>query len=184
MRKFITVAIMLFALSTIKATAQGTGLSRPITTAQVYYAWQQFDNLNNNSPVYLTNQVTMNGLGFTPLVLNDTNNTLQFNPIIYVQSDFVTAVEKDSARSYTVLGFFQVLDRMAIHGDTIHLHHAYYFDGQVIKLLSTVTTNDSTVIMPDAGNINGAATLLWTQATYGTYKHVSIIYSGGNYYTN
>lgn len=175
MKHLILVAIMLFALTNTKATAQGSGLSHPVNVSQDFKVWQQFE-----ASVYVTTIKTMNGLGFTPLVWNDTDATMQLNPIVYVQSDLVTAHETDSARNYSVLGFYYTLDKWS-RLDTIQLKHANYFAGQLLKIQAVKSTNDSTIIIPDTGTINGASTYWWVGAT-SSYKRVEIFFDGTNYF--
>jgi hypothetical protein len=173
MKKVLTV-LMLLALINIEATAQlnnNCGLIKPVAYSQDLQGCVKMSRIK-----------TMDGLGFTPVVLNDTDNILDVNPIVYVQSDFVTHLERDSSRNYTALGYYQVLDRWAAHGDTITLNKNNYFTGQIINLLSVVTTNDSTRVVTTAGTINGATSYLWTQASTGTYKHISILFDGTNYF--
>ena len=125
---FVTLLAIAAVFTTTSLYAQGSGLSRPVRYSQAFYNWQQFD-----APVYFTDQKTMNGLGFTPVVMNDTDFTLQQNPIIYIQSDLVTTHETDSARNYSVLGFYYTFDKWA-RLDTIRLISTNYFAGQILNL--------------------------------------------------
>lgn len=152
MKKVLLIAVMLFAISTMKAMAQCSGLIHPVKIIQEFQYCQKFD-----ADIY--------AFGSTRLTYGIT-----------------ATVEVDSARNYTVLGNYQMESQWVAHHDTVQLNGANYNDGQILALQSLKTANDSTYIIPTAGNINGAATYLWTQASTGTYKHVSIIYYGGNYY--
>ena len=62
--------------------------------------------------------------------------------------------------------------------DTVNLYRTKYTAGQVLNILCTNSANDSTVIIPTAGTINGAATYWFN----GAYKAASLYYDGTNYF--
>lgn len=62
--------------------------------------------------------------------------------------------------------------------DSIKLKTTLYSSGQLFKFMCTAPANDSTLILPSSGNINGAASLWWT----GTYKNLLLWFDGTNYW--
>ena len=62
--------------------------------------------------------------------------------------------------------------------DSIKLKSTLYTTGQLLKFICTTSSNDSTLILPSSGNINGAASLWWT----GTYKNLLLWFDGTNYW--
>jgi hypothetical protein len=62
--------------------------------------------------------------------------------------------------------------------DTINFVHANYTAGYIFSIICTASSNDSTLIIPDSGTINGASSYWFN----GTYKHSSFYYDGTNYW--
>lgn len=82
-----------------------------------------------------------------------------------------------SAHYDTVTGkYFTVVTASRL--DSIKLKTSLYSSGAILRFLCTTSSNDSTLILPSSGNINGASTLWWT----GTYKTLNLYYDGTNYW--
>ena len=117
------------------------------------------------------------GLGFTQLVLNDTDNSIMANPIVYAQNGFVTDIQNISRHLDTITGaYLSVITTTRL--DTIKLRNSVYNTGQILKVVTTLNSNDSTLFIPVSGTINGASSYWLT----GTYKAVTFYYNGTNYF--
>jgi hypothetical protein len=70
--------------------------------------------------------------------------------------------------------------------DTVNFVNSRYRAGWSFNIISTNATNDSTLLLPASGTINGASSYWLTPAVTGTvtatYKHASFYYDGTNYW--
>lgn len=159
MKQFILAAIMLLALTTTKATAQGSGPSKYISYNQTNTGWWDFTN-----DVY-------------------TNDVLHIKAGTVYTSYYSVVPEVITARRDTIMGTSPlIVISAAYQNDTVHLRGANYVTGQIINIITTYSGNDTLAITHD-GNLNGAtATYLLNPATSASYKKTSIYYDGTNYW--
>jgi len=109
----------------------------------------------------------------------DTGKTLlsQFKAKATYVPRVATDRETISTLNYTVTGKY-VAVVTAARKDTIRLTRASYINGQEFNFICTNAANDSTIIIPNLGNINGASTYWWT----GTYKTLTLYFNGTDYF--
>ena len=88
-----------------------------------------------------------------------------------------TNIETASAHNYNITGKPLVI-LTASRKDTINLVHANYSTGYSFNIICTNSSNDSTLIIPDAGTVNGAGSYWFV----GTLKHMAWYYDGTNYW--
>ena len=63
--------------------------------------------------------------------------------------------------------------------DSIKLKTSLYTSGQILKFICTNSSNDSTLLLPSTGNINGDSVSWWWT---GTYKNLELYFDGTNYW--
>lgn len=96
----------------------------------------------------------------------------------YVPLSFKAAnIQTISIANDTVKGRYLTVVT-ASRKDTIRLIRSKYTGGQVMNFICTNSGNDSTIVIPDHGTINGASTY-WYK---GTYKSASFYFDGTNYF--
>lgn len=85
--------------------------------------------------------------------------------------------ETASAHNYSTIGM-PLVKLTASRKDTLNFVNAAYSLGAVFTVICTASANDSTLILPASGTINGASSYWFT----GTYKHGSFWYDGTNFW--
>lgn len=103
----------------------------------------------------------------------------QLDPLSFkkMMEHTLSSPETVSAHNYTTKGG-ELLLLTATRKDTINFANANYLAGAVFTIICTNSSNDSTLILPVSGTINGGASYWFN----GTYKHSTWWYDGTNYW--
>lgn len=162
MKKFIVSAFALIAILSIPCFGQppsyGSGLSFPVTRNQIYNGWNSYSNSS-----YF-------------------NNYLYFNAATFQSSPICIDSEVVSVHIYTLQATKPIVKIRATRLDTIKIQKSKLLSGQIIMFSTTTSSNDSTLLMLDTGNINGNSTYWMTGAT-ATYKSATLWWDGKNFFT-
>lgn len=134
-----------------------------------------------SNPIYPNLKAYSTG-GSYPAVWNATTNYLerQTDSTMYTRTKAIvpsTAVQTASHANDTLTGKYLTVVT-ASRKDTLTFKTTLYTTGQVLEILCTNASNDSTYVKTTTGNINGASTYWFT----GTYKAAKIYFDGTNYW--
>lgn len=89
----------------------------------------------------------------------------------------ITYTETAAAHNYSVVGNPLVI-LTAARKDTVNFVNGNYATGFTFSIICTNASNDSTLIIPASGTINGASSYWFV----GTYKHSTWYFDGTNYW--
>lgn len=136
----------------------------------------QFNHVNTVPQVW-NNTPTYSSGGDSKLVLNSGTNRMELTPNTLLSGKVVAGIETDSARSYTHTGAFLTKIKFAVR-DTINLTAASYYTNQEFQFVVVASGADTTVFIPNSGNVNGASTYTMT----GTNNAITLYFDGANYW--
>ena len=128
-------------------------------------------SIAQNDPISIRNK--RKGIDTPETLLSQNAARQTYLPLVLTSGNIQTI----SAHYDTVTGKYLTVVT-ASRLDSIKLKTSTYSAGQILKFICTTSSNDSTLILPSSGNINGASTLWWT----GTYKNLSLYFDGTNYW--
>lgn len=158
----------MFLMISVATFGQGTVYNAPITYTNTL---KGTGNAYFTSSVYLQGTVINSGSSTTSGASNFTGN-------LTISKGLFMGIENANTHDYTVLGTSPYVKINTTRLDTIRLSASNLSAGQVLYFYTVSSSNDSTIFIPSAGNINGASTYWLT----GTYKTTAIYYDGTNYW--